>query len=114
MQVVKANMLFIHKSGISQKALNLLKRLAAFKNPEFYRLQAMRRSTHKEPPIISCSEETPEYLCLPRGCDVDLEAVLRHTDVKIQWSDMTYAGRPIRVTFSGALRRIRKLLWRRY
>lgn len=103
-QVVKANMLFIHKSGISQKALNILKRLAAFKNPEFYRLQAMRRSTHKEPPIISCSEETQEYLCLPRGCDVDLETVLGHADVKIQWSDMTYAGRPIRVTFSGTLR----------
>jgi len=44
-----------------------MKRLAAFKNPEFYRLQAMRQSTYREPPIISCSEETPEYLCLREG-----------------------------------------------
>jgi superfamily II DNA or RNA helicase len=103
-QVVKANMLFIDKSGISQKALNLMKRLAAFKNPEFYRLQAMRQSTYKEPPIISCSEETPEYLCLPRGCDVDLEPVLGKVDVEIQWTDKTYPGRPIKVAFTGVLR----------
>jgi len=101
-QVVKANMLFIHKSGISQKALNAIKRLAAFKNPEFCRLQAMRQSTYKEPPIISCSEETQEYLCLPRGCDVDLEVVLRDVDVEIQWIDKTYAGRTIKVGFAGA------------
>jgi superfamily II DNA or RNA helicase len=103
-QVVKANMLFIDKSGISQKALNVMKRLAAFKNPEFYRLQALRQSTYKEPPIISCSEETPEYLCLPRGCDVDLETVLREVGVEIQWTDKTYAGRPIKVAFAGTLR----------
>ena len=49
MQVVKANMLYIGKSGISQRALNALKRLAAFKNPEFYRAQAMRMSTYGKP-----------------------------------------------------------------
>ncbi|MCK8603500.1 DEAD/DEAH box helicase family protein [Syntrophobacteraceae bacterium DRH4] len=103
-QVVKANMLFIDKSGISQKALNVMKRLAAFKNPEFYRLQAMRQSTYREPPIISCSEETQQYLCLPRGCDIDIETVLRDAEVEIQWTDKTYAGRPIKVTFTGALR----------
>jgi hypothetical protein len=45
MRLVKANMLFIAKSGTSQRALNVLKRLAAFKNPQFYRAQAMRMST---------------------------------------------------------------------
>ncbi len=103
-QVVKANMLFIDKSGISQRALNIMKRLAAFKNPEFYRLQAMRQPTYKEPPILACSEETPEYLCLPRGCDVDLETVLKEADVAIQWADKTYPGRSIKVAFTGELR----------
>jgi hypothetical protein len=58
-------MLYIAKSGITQRALNALKRLAAFKNPEFYRAQAMRMPTRNKPRIISCAEETPEYLCLP-------------------------------------------------
>jgi hypothetical protein len=40
LDIVKANMLFIPKAGISQKALNRLKRLASFKNPMFYKQQA--------------------------------------------------------------------------
>jgi hypothetical protein len=51
-EVVKANMLYISKSGASQRALNALKRLAAFKNPQFYRAQAMRVSTYGKPRII--------------------------------------------------------------
>jgi hypothetical protein len=40
--IVEANMLFINKSGISARAINVLKRLASFKNPDFYKTQAMR------------------------------------------------------------------------
>jgi superfamily II DNA or RNA helicase len=104
MQVVKANMLYIRKSGISQGALNRLKRLAAFKNPEFYRAQAKRMSTYGKPRIISCSEETSEYLCLPRGCEADLTALLMETGVQVDWSDKTNPGRPIEVAFTGVLR----------
>lgn len=48
-KIVKANMLFIPKADVSSKALNHLKRLAAFKNPEFYRAQAMRLPTFNKP-----------------------------------------------------------------
>jgi hypothetical protein len=60
--LVKANMIYIPKGGISQKALNVLKRLAAFKNPEFYKAQAMRMPTYNKPRIISCSDETENTL----------------------------------------------------
>ena len=63
MEIVKANMLFVLKTGISQRALNHLKRLAAFKNPEFYKAQAMRMPTYGKPRIICCAEETAEYRC---------------------------------------------------
>jgi hypothetical protein len=46
LEIVKANMLFVPKAGISQRALNRLKRLASFKNPMFYRQQAMRLPTY--------------------------------------------------------------------
>lgn len=109
MQAVKANMLYVNKSGISQRALNTLKRLAAFKNPEFYRAQAMRLSTYGKPRIISCSEETLEYLCLPRGCEADLDSLLVEAGVEVEWSDKTNPGRPIKVTFTGMLREDQKL-----
>ncbi|MCE5284688.1 MAG: DEAD/DEAH box helicase family protein [Pelosinus sp.] len=103
-EIVKANMIFIPKAGISQKALNYLKRLAAFKNPEFYKAQAMRLPTGKLPRIISCSEETKEYLCLPRGCAADLEVVLKDMDINFRYIDKTNDNRKIDVEFNGHLR----------
>ena len=109
-QLVKANMLYIAKSGITQRALNALKRLAAFKNPEFYRAQAMHMSTWGKPPIISCSGETANYLCLPRGCEADVAALLGEYGVRVAWSDKTNPGRSIDVTFTGVLREEQELV----
>jgi len=47
-EIVKSSMLFIPKTGFSQKALNRIKRLAAFINSDFYKAQAMRLSTAEE------------------------------------------------------------------
>jgi len=100
----KANMLFVLKTGISQRALNHLKRLAAFKNPEFYKAQAMRMPTYGKPRIICCAEETAEYLCLPRGCEEDLRSVLAEQGLAVDWVDKTNRGRMIDVEFKGNLR----------
>ncbi|MHB1688845.1 MAG: TOTE conflict system archaeo-eukaryotic primase domain-containing protein [Ignavibacteriaceae bacterium] len=102
--IVKANMIYVLKEGISQKALNVLKRLAAFKNPEFYKAQAMHMPTYNKPRIISCSDETNEYLCLPRGCEADVKNLLNKFDVYIEIVDNTNYGRKINVEFNGNLR----------
>jgi hypothetical protein len=94
----------IEKSGISSPALNALKRLAAFRNPEFYRAQAMRLSTFEKPRIISCSDETEQYLCLPRGLEDEVCELLEDNDVRIQFNDETNSGRKIDVKFKGELR----------
>lgn len=104
MTIIKANMLFVPKEGCSQRALNQMKRLAAFKNPEFFKSQAMRLSTFNKPRIISCSEETPDYLCLPRGCENELVDLLKKFKVKVNWSDKSNTGKPINVAFNGSLR----------
>ncbi|MDO8720892.1 MAG: DEAD/DEAH box helicase family protein [Syntrophales bacterium] len=103
-RLIKANMVYIEKSGISQRGLNALKRLAAFRNPEFYKAQALRLPTYDKPRIISCSEETQAYLCLPRGCEADVASLLDDAGVKAAWSDHTCPGRRINVAFNGNLR----------
>ncbi len=103
-EVVKANMLFVSKAGFSQRLLNRLKRIAAFKNPEFYKAQAMRLSTFNKPRIISCSDETRDYLCLPRGCEKDLRDLFSEVKVKTKWLDKRNPGRIINVEFNGTLR----------
>lgn len=104
MQIIKSNMLFVHKEGISQKALNHLKRLAAFKNPEFYKAQAMRMPTFDKPRIISCSDETMDYLCLPRGCEGDLEVLFEDLGIGCEFVDKTNFGKKIDIDFNGDLR----------
>jgi superfamily II DNA or RNA helicase len=103
-KIVKANMLYILKLGISQRALNQLKRLAAFHNPVFYKAQAMRLSVSRIPRIISCSDETEDYLCLPRGCEADLKTFLTELKLEPELSDKTNHGRSIDVEFNGCLR----------
>jgi superfamily II DNA or RNA helicase len=103
-EIVRANMLYILKAGISQRALNHIKRLAAFKNPEFYKAQAMRLSTKTIPRIISCSDETQEYLCLPRGCETDLRELLDGLDINTRFIDKTNSDKKIDVEFNGNLR----------
>jgi hypothetical protein len=56
-------MLYIAKHGISEKGLTT-KRLASFKNPEFYKHQPCVMSTHEYSRVISCADLTKEYLCL--------------------------------------------------
>jgi SNF2 family DNA or RNA helicase len=102
--IVRSNMLYIRKEGISNQALNALKRLAAFPNPEFYKAQAMRLSTYNKRRIISCSDETEQYLCLPRGLDEEIRKVLKTAGVKFKWTDETNNGREIDVSFKTALR----------
>lgn len=103
-EIVKANLLFIPKTGISQRALNRIKRLAAFRNPEFYKKQAMRLPTYGEPRIICCADDTAEYLCLPRGCEEELRGVLSELGLSISWVDKTNWGKNINVEFNGSLR----------
>jgi hypothetical protein len=65
---VLANQIYFEKSQLPQALMNRLIRLAAFQNPEFYRAQAMRRSTWEFPRVIGSAENYPRHIALPRGC----------------------------------------------
>ncbi len=103
-ELTREAMLFINKKGLSQKALNHIQRLAAFKNPEFYKHQALRLPTYNKPRIISCTENYEKYLAIPRGCEEDLKLLLKGQKVKINLTDETDCGKTIDVTFNGNLR----------
>lgn len=104
LEIVRANMLYIATSDISPKLLNHLRRIAAFKNPEFFARQAMRIATHTSPRIISCAEIIDGYLALPRGCEEALIEILDKLCVRYSIVDKTNAGNPIIVSFNGELR----------
>jgi superfamily II DNA or RNA helicase len=103
LSAVKANMIYIPLTELRPKLLNHLKRIASFKNPEFFRRQNMRLSTYNVPRIISCAEITDDYLALPRGCEDEILSLLsQHTSINL--TDKTSMGQPISVQFNGTLR----------
>lgn len=102
-EIIVSGMLYVKKTGLSPKALNILKRLAAFKNPEFYKKQAMRMPTFNKPRVISCSEDFENYLAIPRGCEDDVHHLLKEYKVKWHRIDETNHGRSINVEFNGVL-----------
>ena len=101
MEIVKADKIYIPLKSISAKVLNHLKRIAAFKNPEFYSKQALRLSTYSVPRIISCFDITDEYLAMPRGCEDAILSFLNDNNVKYTITDETSHGKRISVTFTG-------------
>ena len=101
LEIVKADKIYIPLKSISAKVLNHLKRIAAFKNPEFYSKQAFRLSTYSVPRIISCFDITDEYLAMPRGCEDAILSFLNNNNVKYSITDETSHGKKISVTFIG-------------
>ena len=101
--IVRANMLYIEKEGISQIAQNRIKRLGAFKNPEFYKAQAMRLPTYDKPRILTSTEETSDYIGIPRGVETELLKVIDDANANYFIDDKTNNGKSISVTFNGVL-----------
>lgn len=101
--IVRSSGIYIPTKGLSAKAVNHLKRLAAFKNPEFYAKLGMRLPVYNLPRIISCSEITDEYLILPRGCEDSAMDFLRENNVDVEIQDKANPGMPITVEFNGLL-----------
>lgn len=100
-EIIRADKLYIPLKAVSAKVLNHLKRIAAFKNPEFYSKQALRLSTYAIPRIISCFDITNEYLAMPRGCEDATRSFLNDNAVTYTITDKTNHGNKISVSFQG-------------
>jgi superfamily II DNA or RNA helicase len=102
-KAVLAQRIFVEKAGLPSPLLNLIKRLAAFQNPEFYKKQAMRLSTATTPRIVTCAEDLPEHVALPRGCFDDLRSLLKENGVSLQVEDKRHVGDSLPLKFDGKL-----------
>jgi superfamily II DNA or RNA helicase len=83
--------------------LNRIKRLAAFQNPEFFKKQKMRLSTHNTPRVIACFEELPGHVALPRGCRDALQSLLDEYGIALHLDDKRSVGTPTAFSFHGIL-----------
>ena len=99
-----SNLIYIDKNGFSQMALNAIKRLAAFPNPEFRSKQAMRLPVYGTPRVLDCGYEDDRYIGLPRGCMEVLLDMFDQHGVPTVLEDHRCSGHSIDVEFNGTLR----------
>jgi len=103
-EIVRSNMLYIASSILISRVRNQMLRLASFKNPDFYRSQAMRLPIYNKPRVVCTAEERDGYLALPRGCEQNLIGLLDEANAEYKIIDKTNPGKAIDVQFNGALR----------
>ena len=100
--------LFIEKAGLPSALLNQIKRVAAFQNPEFYKKQMMRLSTAGTPRVITCAEDFPKHIALPRGCRQEIEDLFREHGIALAVKDERHIGKRLRLRFHGELTPVQK------
>jgi hypothetical protein len=109
LELVLGSEIYIAKDGLVPGLRNRLSRVAAFENPEFYKMQAMRLSTYDKPRIIACAEDHPHHIGLPRGCLEQVRQVLAELNICPVIRDERYRGQSLQATFHGELRPEQKL-----
>jgi superfamily II DNA or RNA helicase len=107
-QIVRANLLYVEKQGLPPAMMNRLVRLAAFQNPEFYKAQAMRLPTYEKPRVIACGQDFPKHIAVPRGCLMEVLALLQAHSIRPEVRDERFAGTPIAAEFDGQLRQVQE------
>ena len=102
-KLVLGNQIYIEKADLIPALANRLIRIAAFQNPEFYKAQAMRLSTWNKPRIISCHEDFPKHIGLPRGCLEEVTLLLDSLSITSEIVDEREQGIKLSLKFQGKL-----------
>ena len=104
LRLVISSGIYIEKEKLPSILINQLIHLAAFRNPEFYRAQAMRMPVYNKPRMIACYDDLQKFILLPRGCLDAVIQLLEAHKINIAVVDESTKGKPLRVSFKGKLR----------
>ncbi|KZZ85600.1 TOTE conflict system archaeo-eukaryotic primase domain-containing protein [Bacillus sp. SJS] len=93
----------IPKNLLPNEILNEIHKLAAFGNPEFFKAQAKRFSTHRIPRMIDSAQISDNTLILPRGLLEKVEEIFVKHKISIKKVNNQFSGKPIDAKFHGQL-----------
>jgi len=102
--ITLANGVYIDTSNLAPRIQNRIRELAAFRNPSFYKNQAMGLSNFANARFIYLGSDENGYIKIPRGL---LETVIAECDkagMEYVIQDERCAGRAIKVEFQGQLK----------
>jgi superfamily II DNA or RNA helicase len=93
----------IPKTLLPSRIVNELQKLGTFGNPEYFKAQAKRFSTHRIPRIIDCTQINDNMLILPRGLIEKVEEVFFKFKITLKIIDNQFVGNSINAKFYGQL-----------
>ncbi|GFD85516.1 DEAD/DEAH box helicase [Alteromonas sp. KUL150] len=103
--LVIADQIYIPIEKFPGKLTSILKQLAVFSNPEFYKRQGLRLSTIGIPRYICAAHIEGHFLILPRGCLSSVKAKLTEQKIEVNLDDKRFSGdKLIKVKFTGKLK----------
>lgn len=96
-KITLSNYIEIEKTGISERALGILRRTAVFLNPEYYKNLRMHLPLYNIPRFIDCSKEIEKYLLLPRGNLQTIVDIIKEAEALYEISDARETGAAIEI-----------------
>jgi Type III restriction enzyme, res subunit len=103
-EVFLAAMIRIPLGELPPKVITALKRTASFANPEFYKLQRMRRATYPEPRFIFSGKIREHDILLPRGCLDSVGQLLSSIGATVVLRDERLGRKDFLAEFRGELK----------
>jgi hypothetical protein len=104
----------IPKILLPSKIQHELQKLATFGNPEFFKAQAKRFSTHRIPRMIDCIQVNDEMLILPRGLLEKVKGIFIKYKISLNILNNQFEGKSIEQKFMANLlpnKRMLLLVW---
>ena len=100
---VKNRGIHIQKAGMSAKGLYILRKMAAYPNPEYQVKQSMRQSTFGTPRMTVHYHEDNDVIILPRGIEANLIIQLSVSKIDYSVLDERFEGKRLKIEFNGKL-----------
>ena len=104
MEITLANAIYVKKTNLRPRIQNQIRRMARYRNPVFFKNQAMGLSNYETTRWIYLGTDEGDYLSIPRGLADELFENLEKAEIGFQVSDEREKGTEIQVNFTGNLR----------
>ena len=104
--IILANHIYFELNKIPSALTAIIRRMASFSNPVFFKTQALRFSTHGIPRFITLARLEHGFLSLPRGCLDEVKDLLNENKISIEIDDQRQDG--VSLEIEKSLIRLRK------
>ena len=102
-EIVIADKVYISTKDMKPRLQNVLRRMAAFSNPDFYKKAVMGFSTKGIPRIVFCGYDEAGNICIPRALLDSVINRFNEADIPFSLTDNRCTGTLLDVSFKGIL-----------